>query len=132
MNTEQEWIFCEKCGVQNPWNTHACESCGHLLHGRDGQSVHVADDNTLGGLVPYHNAPAMWSYYMGIFSIIPFLGIPLGLAALITGFVGLAKVREEPEVKGKVHAWVGIIAGGIMFLIHGAVVVTMALALFMG
>jgi hypothetical protein len=28
------------------------------------------------------------------------------------------KAREHPEVKGKVHAWVGIVAGGVFSLLY--------------
>ena len=69
-----------------------------------------------GGLIPYKNAPALAAYYLGVFSVIPVIGIFLGLAALVLGITGLQKAARRPEVKGKVHAWVGIIVGGFFGL----------------
>ena len=66
-----------------------------------------------GGLIPYKNAPALTAYYFGVFSLIPFLGAILGVAAFVLGIMGLSKAKKHPEVKGKVHAWVGIIMGGL-------------------
>lgn len=66
-----------------------------------------------GGLIPYKNVPALAAYYLAIFSLIPLIGMVLGLAALVLGIVGLKKAARQPEVKGKVHAWVGIIVGGL-------------------
>jgi len=73
----------------------------------------VASDNTLGGLIPYKNAQALWAYYLGVFSLIPFLGIPLGVVAMVLGLKGLNYAKLHPEAKGKAHAWIGIIAGGV-------------------
>lgn len=66
-----------------------------------------------GGIIPYKNVPALISYYLGIFAVIPFLGIFLGIAALILGIMGLKQKKERPAIKGTVHAWIGIICGGI-------------------
>jgi len=67
----------------------------------------------LGGLIPYRNGPALAAYYLGVFSLIPLVGTFLGVAALVLGIVGLRKAARQPEVRGKVHAWVGIILGGL-------------------
>jgi len=64
-----------------------------------------------GGIIPYKNVPALVSYYLGLFSLIPFLGILLGIAAFILGIIGLKKKKEKPVIKGGVHAWVGIVCG---------------------
>ena len=50
-------------------------------------------------------------FILGIFAFIPFLGILLGVPAFFLGLKGLKKVARFPEVKGKVHAWIGILAG---------------------
>jgi hypothetical protein len=64
-------------------------------------------------VIPYKNMPALISYYLAVFSLIPCLGIPLGLAAVVLGVIGLKRARHQPEVRGKVHAWFGIILGGL-------------------
>lgn len=64
-------------------------------------------------VIPYRNMPALISYYLAVFSLIPCLGIPLGLAAVVLGVIGLKRAREKPEAKGKFHAWTGITIGGL-------------------
>ena len=71
-----------------------------------------------GGLIPYKNAPALTAYYLGVFSVIPCLGIPLGIAAVILGILGLRRAARRPEVKGKVHAWIGIVLGALFALVY--------------
>lgn len=45
-------------------------------------------------------------------------GIPLGLAALITGFLGLQNVKKDPVIYGgKPLALIGMILGGIAFVL---------------
>lgn len=66
-------------------------------------------------IIPYKNMPALIGYYCGVFSLIPCLFI--GWAGLILGIMGLKKAKEHPEAKGKVHAWIGIIAGGFFALL---------------
>lgn len=45
--------------------------------------------------------------------MIPFFGIFFGIAAFVLGLKGLQFAKKHPESKGKVHAWIGIIAGGL-------------------
>ena len=70
-----------------------------------------------GGVIPYRNVPALIAYYCGIFSLIPCLGIPVGVAGVILGTVGLRRARAQPAVHGQVHAWIGIILGGLCALL---------------
>lgn len=106
-------IFCPKCGQQNLENNFKCTRCGSVLHGPTQPPYVVSDDSTMGGLIPYKNAQALWAYYLGIFSLIPCVGIPLGIAALILGIRGLKYGDLHPEARGKGHAWTGIILGGL-------------------
>jgi hypothetical protein len=38
-------------------------------------------------------------------------------AAVIMGILGIRHANAHPEARGKVHAWVGIIMGGLFTLI---------------
>jgi hypothetical protein len=69
-----------------------------------------------GGVIPYKNPAALVAYYLGVFSIIPCF--PLGIAAFVLGIIGLRKRRQHPAIKGAVHAWIGIIAGGFFGLLY--------------
>ena len=106
-------IFCAQCGQKNDQNNFKCVRCKELLHGRPARYI-VVDDSTMGGLIPYKNAQALWAYYLGIFSLIPCLGFPLAIAALILGLRGLKFAVLHSEAKGKAHCWVGIVLGSLV------------------
>jgi hypothetical protein len=76
-----------------------------------------------GGLIPYKNPQALIAYYLGLFSLIPILGVFLGIAAFILGIRGLSARKLNPVIKGSAHAWIGIIMGGFMTLIWGSSIV---------
>jgi hypothetical protein len=80
-----------------------------------------------GGVIPYLNPPALIAYYCGIFSLIPIIGIVAGIPGVIFGFVGLSRSRANPPIKGAVHAWIGIILGGITTMLWGALIGVMVL-----
>ena len=69
-------------------------------------------------MIPSGNPSALTAYYLGIFSIIPCLAVPMGIAAVVLGLRGLKLAKERPEVHGRTHAWVGIIAGGLFALLN--------------
>ena len=64
-------------------------------------------------VIPYKNVPALIAYYVGVFCIIcpPLLCFP----AIILGVIGLRRVKENPEVKGTAHAWIGILFGSFFY-----------------
>jgi hypothetical protein len=109
---------CPECGTENGENNFKCTQCGVILHPASPQVIVRSDDTTLGGLMPLKNPPALVAYYLGIFSLIPLLGIPMGIAAVVMGIKALRNAREHPEVKGKVHAWIGIIAAGFFAFLY--------------
>lgn len=71
-----------------------------------------------GGLIPYKNPKALTAYYLGIFGLFPFIGFMLAVPALILGILGLQARKQNPLIKGAVHAWVGIILGTISISYH--------------
>jgi hypothetical protein len=119
-----EVMYCSKCGQKNNENNYKCTQCGSLLHSPPPAHVVVTDEGTLGGLIP-KNAKALWAYYLGIFSFIPLIGLPMGAAAFILGIKGLQFARDNPEAKGKIHAWIGIVLGGFFALIYTFLVIAM-------
>lgn len=121
-----ETIFCTKCGAKNQASHAACAACGFLLHGPPRPQVVV--DDTLDGLIPAKNPLSLWAYYLAIFSLIPCLGIPLGIVAAVLGVKALRHAKEHPESKGEIHAWVGILLGGICALIYTLLIVGLVIA----
>ena len=70
--------------------------------------------NTMEHIVPARNIPALVSWYLGVFGLIPILGIPLSLGAILSGIYGLI-IAKRPKVQvGRGHAIAGIILGTVM------------------
>ena len=105
-------IFCTKCGERNQENNFKCNRCGIPLHTSPNPS-YVVSDGLMGGLIPVKNSSALIGYYLGVFALIPVLGIPLGIAAVILGTKGLKLAKLNPDAKGTGHAWTAIILGGL-------------------
>lgn len=114
-------MYCANCGTQNAETNRFCGSCGSPLGTGAPKVIVKTEDTALGGLIPYKNSSALIAYYLGIFSLV--CGFLLGLPALIFGIKGLGYAKLHPEVKGKTHAWVGIILGGITTAISIVVLV---------
>jgi len=75
-----------------------------------------------GGIIPYMNPPALIAYYCGVFSLIPIIGILVGIPGIIFGFVGLRKKWANPPIKGAAHAWIGIILGGLTTMLWSGLI----------
>jgi hypothetical protein len=86
----------------------------------------VEEPDATGGVIPYKNASALIAYYCGVFSVIPCF--PIGVAGVILGIMGLRHANLHPNARGKVHAWIGIVAGGIFGLLWLVVTVMVAIA----
>ena len=43
----------------------------------------VEQGDATGGIIPYKNGPALMAYYLGIFSLIPCLGLVLAIPAFV-------------------------------------------------
>lgn len=102
-NTEVERQPCPMCGESIPVAARKCRHCGEELKPRR------KDGDAIAGVIPYKNPAALFAYYCGIFSILPCF--PLGITAFILGIVGLRAVKQNPELRGTAHAWIGIITG---------------------
>lgn len=70
-------------------------------------------------MFPARNPFAVAAYYLGLFSLIPYVGIALGPVAILLGIAGLVKSRKQPEVQGGGHAWTGIAAGAVGLIVWG-------------
>lgn len=110
---------CPVCGEQIAAAARKCRFCGESFDAPASETDTQGDST--GGVIPYKNVPALIGYYLGVFSIIPCF--PIGLAALVLGILGLRKVKQEPAVRGTVHAWIGILVGGFFGLVWLAVTV---------
>ena len=120
--------FCARCGAPNEAGLVQCSHCGQSLLATawppppggyaPPQGYPPQSGGALDALIPTKNPSALTAYYLGIFSIIPCLAIPMGIAAVVLGLRGLKLFNAHPEVRGRPHAWVGIIAGGLFALVN--------------
>ena len=79
------------------------------------------EGDSTGGIIPYKNPAALVAYYLGLFSLFPLIGFFLGVPAFILGIKGLRDRKRNPVIKGSVHAWIGIIMGGLMAIVWGVI-----------
>lgn len=77
----------------------------------DGNIQQKKADGFIVKLIPYRNPKALIAYYVGVFALIPSIGLVLGLVAAIVGIVGARQAVNRPATKGLVHAIVGIVLG---------------------
>jgi hypothetical protein len=120
-------MYCPKCGTQNNDESLKCGQCGEILK----TGAVSSGNDTIATLIPYKNSKALIAYYLGVFSIIPCVGSPLGIAASVLGLQGLKYAKEHPEAKGKAHAWVGVILGGLFGLIYTVFIIITAVEMMM-
>jgi hypothetical protein len=82
-----------------------------------------------GGVIPYKNPHALIAYYLGIFSLLPVVGLPLGIIAIGLGISGLTRRKRNPIIKGSAHAIIGIVLGFIQLIYNGLIVVSLLVVL---
>ena len=110
----------------NPASTNPSSSNPYAADAQDLAQAQPAIDPSLegdgtGGVIPYKNPQALIAYYLGIASGLPFIGLPLGIAALVLGFRGLKARKKNPIIKGSIHAGIGIGCGGFFALLWAAI-----------
>lgn len=101
---------------ENPYNSPATPGAS-----QPPPTIHEGD--ATGGVIPYKNPKALIAYYLGIFSGLPLIGLPLGYVALVLGILGLRDRNRNPAIKGSLHAAVGIGCGGFFALLWTGLVV---------
>ncbi len=84
-----------------------------------------SETDATGGIIPYKNPKALIAYYLGIFSGLPLIGLPLGIAAFVLGIKGLRDRRQNPAIKGSIHAGIGIGCGGFFAILWSILIVLM-------
>ncbi len=67
-------------------------------------------------IIPYHNPKALVAYYLGVFSLIPVVGLALGPTALILDILGVRASNANSKARGLAHGVVAIILGALTSL----------------
>ena len=91
----------------------------------NGTSNSANEGDATGGIIPYKNPKALIAYYLGIFSGLPLIGLPLGIAAFVLGIMGLRDRNRNPVIKGSIHAGIGIGCGLLFTLVWGGLILLM-------
>ena len=116
--------FCPSCGSRYDGTLRFCGSCGQQLPTVPlTQSIPTPATpltDLVSTIIPYRNVPALIAYYCGVFAL---LGFPAPVAVIL-GILGLKKAAVNPQAKGKTHAWIGIILGGLFCVIYGIVLLS--------
>lgn len=81
-------------------------------------AVANGQDDVVCRLIPYKNSPALTAYYLGIFGLIPVVGLMMAMPAFILGLLGWKAYRRNPLIRGRVHAWIGLVLGGTSIAYH--------------
>lgn len=87
------------------------------------------DDTVFQTFMPTKNMPSLISYYAGIFGLIPYLGLPASIAAVVLGFMALSQYKKTPTPGAKAHAITGIILGFVelgIFTVFTAIIIISA------
>lgn len=83
------------------------------------------EGDATGGIIPYKNPAALAAYYLGIVGLFPIIGIFASIPAFVLGIIGLRRRKANPAIKGSVHAWIGIVLGGVATLANLACITGM-------
>ncbi len=91
----------------------------------DAPSPAYGGNETMASIIPFRNPPALIGYYLGVFSLIPFLGLLCAIPAIVLGILGLKRRKADPRVKGLAHALVALILGSLFTLVWGGAIVAL-------
>ncbi len=80
---------------------------GHFTSGNEAMSA----------IIPWRNKCALVGYYIGIFGLIPLLGVPLALAGIVLGILGIGHWKKNHRAHGLAHSIIAIICGLLGLLI---------------
>ncbi|MBI3463019.1 MAG: DUF4190 domain-containing protein [Planctomycetes bacterium] len=109
----------EATGQQHPASSYRASALQGVNPFSSPAGMPTPQDDTTSTLIPYRNPPALTAYYLGVFSLsacIPLLGVVgvvMAIAAVVCGVRGLRLAKENPQARGRVHAWIGIVCGSV-------------------
>src|SRR5262245_26110222 len=109
-----EQAACPLCGELIPVEAVDCPHCGSHLGEGGRMEGEAGTEPALSWLIPIGRSGwAIAAGYLALFSILPFIGLPFGLGAVITGVLAVRSIRLHPKLTGLGRAWFGIIMGGL-------------------
>jgi hypothetical protein len=124
MSDVTERKSCPACGESIAAVAKKCRFCGEIFDEELRRASMPQPDGIERMLVPVGRPiSAIASGYLALFGILPVIGLPFSIGALVTGIVALKAIKKNPQLSGSVRAWFGIIVGGLTTAIWLALVV---------
>ncbi len=75
------------------------------------------------GILPRRNPVALFAYYLGVFALVPVVGLALGPLAVVLGVFGVRAARRKPKARGGGHAWAGVVMGVVAIVVSAVVLI---------
>ena len=116
-------MYCPNCGAQNAEGSKYCQSCGTALTGTAQTTETAPKPATAPQAQPVTQATrtsglAVASLVLGILSFpLYFVGVILGVLAIIFGALAIGKTNREPNLGGKGMAVAGLVLGIVAILL---------------
>ncbi|MEE3001725.1 MAG: hypothetical protein VX908_03420 [Planctomycetota bacterium] len=83
-----------------------------MMMNENSSQEHISTGNeAVATIIPWRNKYALIGYYLGIFGLIPLLGIPLAIAGIILGGLGIRHWKKNHRSHGLAHSIVAIACG---------------------
>ncbi|MDG2292281.1 MAG: hypothetical protein P8L37_06455 [Phycisphaerales bacterium] len=83
------------------------------------QGLLGSEDKVISTIIPWRNKCALIGYYLGILGLLPLVGVPLGLTAIVLGILGIIHWKKNHRSHGLVHSIIAIACGLLGILITG-------------
>ena len=115
--TNLEMKSCPQCQEKILAVAIKCRYCGEYLDGRPTESDDSSTPVERMFIPVGRPLSAIAAGYLALFGILPVVGLPFSIGAIVCGLIARKAIKEDPQLSGSGRAWFGIILGGISTLI---------------